>query len=68
MIFLLVSTLVNDKMEWMRDKLMMEGWMECYPSVHSFIQLQKLARDGKFKINKTLVLWASPPPKKMATV
>ena len=29
------------KMERMRDKLMMEEWMECYLGMHSFILLQK---------------------------
>ena len=33
---------------------------------HAFIySIAKIARDGKFEINKTLVLWAAPyPPKK----
>ena len=48
MIFLLVSTLVYDKMEWIRDKLMTEGWLECYLGTHLFIQLQKIAKDGQF--------------------
>ena len=38
---------------------------------HAFIySIAKIARDGKFEINKTLVLWAAPypPPKKGYTV
>lgn len=39
---------------------------------HAFIySIAKIARDGKFEINKTLVLWAvpylPPPQKKKAT-